>query len=92
MAGNLQINFLDKEEKSKMTIDLDKVTTMPCLICDKEFQLKKELDDYLGHLFMEHRLVIADVQDISIIEEYLAHWKTKMSGNCIHYKLYINLF
>lgn len=80
MSG-IQINYLDGQEKDfQSTIDLDKVTHTSCLICDKEYQLKRELDDYLAHLFVEHRLVIADVQDISIIEEYLAYWKDKLAG------------
>lgn len=82
MTGNVKINFLDqdKAEGSMISFDLDRVTNMSCLICDKEFLLKKELDDYLGHLFVEHRLVIADVQDISIIEDYLEYWRDKLSG------------
>lgn len=79
----MQVNYLDQEASvgaNRPTLDLDKETTLGCLICDKEYVLKKELDDYLGHLFVEHRLVIADVQDISLIEEYLAYWKEKLSG------------
>lgn len=80
MSGNLQINFLDQDVHAREQFDLDKVTTMPCLICDKEYALKQELDEYLGHLFTEHRLVIADVHDISLIEDYLAHWQVKLNG------------
>lgn len=78
----MEINYLDRPGGSshRVTLDLDKVTHMQCLICDKQFTLKAELDDYLGHLFLVHRLVIADVQDISLIEEYLQYWQEKLSG------------
>lgn len=84
MSGNVKINFLDeKETVSVPSLDLDRETNLSCLICDKEFTLKQQLDDYLGHLFMEHRLVIADVQDISLIEDYLAYWKDKLNGEWV---------
>lgn len=84
MSGNVKINFLDeKETVSVPSFDLDRETNLSCLICDKEFTLKQQLDDYLGHLFMEHRLVIADVQDISLIEDYLAYWMEKLNGEWV---------
>lgn len=92
MSGNVKINFLDeKEAVSVPSLDLDRETNMSCLICDKEFTLKQQLDDYLGHLFMEHRLVIADVQDISLIEDYLAYWKDKLNGEWVDH-IIKNLF
>lgn len=92
MSGNVKINFLDeKDSVSVPSLDLDRETNMSCLICDKEFTLKQQLDDYLGHLFMEHRLVIADVQDISLIEDYLAYWKDKLNGELVDHNIK-NLF
>lgn len=34
---------------------------IPCLFCDLSLVLPAAKDEYLAHLFMEHRLVIADV-------------------------------
>lgn len=37
---------------------------VPCLFCDLSLVFPTGKDDYLAHLFIEHRLVIADVQVI----------------------------
>lgn len=48
-----------------------------CLKCEKNFQFPQFQDDYLAHLFLAHRLVIADVCEIPLLEEYLKYWKVE---------------
>ncbi|XP_075169467.1 zinc finger protein 277 [Haematobia irritans] len=50
-------------------------TPLMCVKCDKTFNFPKDQDDYLAHLFLAHRLVIADVGDVAIIEDYLKYWR-----------------
>lgn len=35
---------------------------IPCLFCDLSLVFPAAKDEYLAHLFMVHRMVIADVQ------------------------------
>ncbi|XP_037822429.1 zinc finger protein 277 [Lucilia sericata] len=46
-----------------------------CVKCEKTFQFPQQQDDYLGHLFLSHRLVIADVGEIPLLEDYLKYWQ-----------------
>ncbi|ALC41869.1 CG9890 [Drosophila busckii] len=50
-------------------------TAIKCLKCDKVYIFPADKDDCLAHLYLEHRLVIADVEDIALIEPYLQHWE-----------------
>lgn len=50
-------------------------SNIPCLKCDKKFAFPQQQDDYLAHLFLAHRLVIADVNEIALLEEYLKYWE-----------------
>lgn len=61
---SFKINYLDQDQQgatSRPTYDLDRETSLQCLICDRQFVLKKELDDFLGHLFLDHRMVGLEV-------------------------------
>lgn len=51
-----------------------------CLFCEKIFTFYKEKDEYLAHLYLEHRLVIADEDKIAIFHEYLLYWREKFNG------------
>ncbi|XP_065369837.1 zinc finger protein 277 [Calliphora vicina] len=55
--------------------DKPETSNIPCVKCDKTFQFPQHQDDYLGHLFLSHRLVIADVSEIPLLEEYLKYWQ-----------------
>uniref|UniRef100_A0A1B0ADE3 C2H2-type domain-containing protein n=1 Tax=Glossina pallidipes TaxID=7398 RepID=A0A1B0ADE3_GLOPL len=46
-----------------------------CLKCDIIFSFPLGKEDYLGHLFLSHRLVIADVEEVALLEEYLEFWQ-----------------
>lgn len=56
---------------------------IPCLFCDLSLVFPAAKDEYLAHLFMEHRLVIGDVQDIKLLPEYLKSWKKVFDGHQI---------
>lgn len=56
---------------------------IPCLFCDLSLVFPAAKDEYLAHLFMEHRLVIADVEDIKLLPEYLKCWQKSFNGHHI---------
>lgn len=80
MEPNLKVNLLNDKTAIRTTHDWDAVKNIKCLICDRVFKLLAELDDYLGHLFLAHRIVISDVADIFLVEEYLDHWQGILNG------------
>jgi len=56
---------------------------VPCLFCDLSLVFPNGEAEYLGHLFLVHRLVIADVQDIKYLAEYLKYWKVLFDAHNI---------
>ncbi|XP_063696715.1 zinc finger protein 277 [Culicoides brevitarsis] len=56
---------------------------VPCLFCDLSLAFPVARDEYLAHLFTEHRLVIADVQEIKLLPEYLKAWRKSFEGHPI---------
>lgn len=55
-------------------------TAIKCLKCDKVYIFPGDRDDCLAHLYLEHRLVIADVEDIALLEDYLQYWEKEFQG------------
>jgi hypothetical protein len=55
---------------------------LPCMFCDytEKFVLNTENKEILQHMFMEHRIVIADVQEVADLESYLEFWKKEFKG------------
>lgn len=53
---------------------------VPCLFCCRPFTFAQDKDNYLAHLFLQHKFVIADVQQVAILDEYLLHWHAKFQG------------
>lgn len=47
---------------------------VPCLFCSKTFTFYSEKHEYLAHLYLNHRLIIGDEQQIAIFHEYLIQW------------------
>lgn len=60
-----------------------KNTAIKCLKCDKVFIFPGDKDDCLAHLYLEHRLVIADVEDIALLEDYLQYWQKEFQSKLI---------
>ncbi|XP_053964525.1 zinc finger protein 277 [Anastrepha ludens] len=56
-------------------------TEIQCVQCSDVYEFQTAKDDYLAHLFMEHRLVIADVEDIALLDEYLKYWQKELTGH-----------
>lgn len=52
-----------------------------CLFCDKSFNLYSEKQEYLTHLYLEHRLIIGDEDEVAIFHDYLKHWRTIFAGD-----------
>lgn len=51
-----------------------------CVLCEDKFVLPEEEKSFLTHLFMKHRLVIADVNQIPDIIAYLRYWRMRFKG------------
>lgn len=58
-------------------------TSVVCMFCDNvyNFQTENARDQYLAHLYMIHRLVIADVDDISCLVSYNRYWREQFREN-----------
>lgn len=61
----------------------DNVKILNCIFC--EFHIENDIcktqnKSILQHMFMEHRLVISDVNDIANLSEYLNFWKKEFKG------------
>ncbi|XP_049876377.1 zinc finger protein 277 [Pectinophora gossypiella] len=54
-----------------------------CVLCEENFVLPANEKQLLTHLFMEHRLVIADVNQISDLNEYLRYWRLRFRDNSL---------
>lgn len=53
-----------------------------CMFCNHtENENKYDNKAILQHMFMEHRTVISDVQEIRDLKEYLEFWKNEFKGN-----------
>lgn len=52
-----------------------------CLFCDKTFKFSSEKHEYLAHLYLNHRLIVGDEDDVAIFHDYLIYWREKFGGN-----------
>lgn len=55
---------------------------LSCMFCDhtENQDFRNENKVILQHIYMQHRIVIADVQDINELKEYLEFWKNEFKG------------
>lgn len=51
-----------------------------CILCEDRFTLPESEKQFLTHLFMQHRLVIADVNQIADLTGYLRYWRIRLKG------------
>lgn len=58
-----------------------KESDVQCLFCDKISKFYAEKDEYLAHLYLEHRLIIGDEEDVALLDEYLIYWRKKFDGD-----------
>lgn len=75
MSGSEILNSLSFGEEQK-----EDVKDIQCLKCERTFEFPMKKDDYLAHLYLTHRLVISDVQDIAQLEDYLKYWVEGFKG------------
>ncbi|XP_030375472.1 zinc finger protein 277 [Scaptodrosophila lebanonensis] len=65
----------DEATRKSSVIKPTRNTAIKCLKCDKVYIFPADKDDCLAHLYLEHRLVIADVDEVALLEEYLQYWE-----------------
>lgn len=73
---SLNFNQIVSEPSEKEKIQLI------CMLC--EFSSENDWSDnkeILQHMYYQHRLVIADVQNIANLREYLRFWKNEFKGS-----------
>lgn len=51
-----------------------------CVLCEEKFTLPESEKQFLTHLFMKHRLVIADLNQIADLAGYLRYWRLRFKG------------
>ncbi|XP_023245306.1 zinc finger protein 277 isoform X2 [Copidosoma floridanum] len=61
----------------------DEPCDVACLLCESSFILPTDENDFLLHLFNEHRLVIGDVDKIASLKSYVRYWKIKFKGQLL---------
>nr|CAB3267922.1 zinc finger protein 277 [Phallusia mammillata] len=52
----------------------------PCMLCqytEKDLDSKAHYDEYLCHLIVEHKMVVADVKLIADLRKYAIYWKKR---------------
>lgn len=52
-----------------------------CLLCDTFFNFFSQKDEYLAHLYLEHRLIIGDEDQVALFDDYLIHWRHMIDGD-----------
>lgn len=58
----------------------DEPKNCTCILCDEKFVLPEYEQQLLTHLFISHRFVIADVNQIADLSEYLLYWRMRLKG------------
>lgn len=59
---------------------LNRSVELTCLLCDSVYTFFDQKDEYLAHLYLEHRLVIGDEDRIALLDDYLFHWREVING------------
>ncbi|XP_063989668.1 zinc finger protein 277 isoform X2 [Diachasmimorpha longicaudata] len=54
-----------------------------CLLCDASFILPTDEEQFLKHIFQQHRMVIGDVSNIASLRSYVNHWRVKFTDTSI---------
>ncbi|XP_055531284.1 zinc finger protein 277 [Wyeomyia smithii] len=77
------LNFKDDQENHPPATRLVDYSRVACMLCDNiyDFTNGDTKDQYLVHLYMIHRLVIGDVEDIDCLASYNKFWKEKFQNH-----------
>lgn len=73
------LNF-DSKFGTSIREQLYPIQTLLCLFCDKSFEFYKEKQEYLTHLYLQHRLIIGDEDEVAIFHDYLVYWRNIFCG------------
>jgi hypothetical protein len=83
IALNTILETLSLNPTTSQDRENEQKTFLVCIFCDHA-EVKSKVDaenkPILQHLFMVHRLVIADVQEVLDLSEYLNFWKMEFKG------------
>ncbi|KAG1680900.1 Zinc finger protein 277 [Nymphon striatum] len=77
----LQPLLFPTKQVDKMGISNLSLPSKPvlCLLCEEEFSLEVNVNDYLKHLFETHKIVISNHKTIAYLDLYLEFWQEKLS-------------
>lgn len=62
------------------TRELNEIKEMQCLKCTDTYKFPIDKDNYLAHLYLQHRIIIGDEEKVAILEDYLIYWRDRMKG------------
>ncbi|XP_047032225.1 zinc finger protein 277 [Helicoverpa zea] len=68
---------LHQKDENPSIFKSEELSECSCVLCEEKFTLPDNEKQLLTHLFMEHRLVIADVNQIVDLKEYLRYWRLR---------------
>lgn len=71
---------LHQKNENPSIFKSDEFFECSCVLCNDNFTLPAEEKKLLTHLFMQHRLVIADANQIADMKEYLRYWRLRFKG------------
>lgn len=74
------LNFSQEFSRLSIREQLYPTQELSCLFCEKSFKFYAEKQDYLTHLYLQHRLIIGDEDEVAIFHEYLTFWRNKFGG------------
>ncbi|XP_023953473.2 zinc finger protein 277 [Bicyclus anynana] len=68
---------LHQKSENPSIFKTDTPNECPCVLCDEVYVLPASEKQFLTHLFMEHRLVIGDANQIADLPGYMKYWKLR---------------
>lgn len=71
---------LHQKSKAPSIFKSDELKQCSCVLCDENFMLPTCEQQFITHLFMEHRLVIAEINQIADLHAYLCYWQMRLKG------------
>lgn len=82
IAKNTILETLSLKPTHSKSAENEEISLLNCIFCDhsETNDLKAGNKTILQHMFRKHRLVIADVQDVSDLSSYLKYWKIEFTG------------
>lgn len=82
IANNTILESLSLNPASSTSSGNQENSPFCCMFCDHTEQEVVKFDNkpILKHLYVEHRLIIADSNDIANLKEYLKIWKKEFEG------------